>query len=65
MYEELQFTAYYYTCIICTHIQVDVMYRKYMEKLKSPLYSTLPARELWTEIDRETVTMGCLVCVTK
>ena len=44
--------------------QVDVMYRKYLEKLKSPLNSTLPARELWTEIDKETVTMGSLVCLT-
>ena len=42
-------------------LQVDVMYKKYLEKLKSPLYSTLPARELWTEIDRETITMGSLV----
>ena len=42
-------------------LQVDEMYQRYLDKLKNPLLSTLPARELWTEIDRDTVTMGSLV----
>ena len=49
-----------HTLLLLT-LQVDVMYKNYLEKLKNPLHSTLPARVLWTEIDRETITMGSLV----
>ena len=42
-------------------LQVEVMYKSYLDKLKSPQESTLPARELWMEIDRNTITMGSLV----
>ena len=53
----------YYTHVrfLLLALQVEVMYKSYLDKLKSPQESTLPARELWMEIDRNTITMGSLV----